>query len=105
MYNLFFVLIFIQHVSACTDFVMNFTKPELKLSVRTLDLGMLGNWTLTSWPRDSASTVSIPGFESITWESKYGVLGISGNWFGDDSYGFPALYRSPHEFSLSHHRY
>ena len=43
----------------------------------------------------------MPVAESVD-NSKYGVLGLTGNWFGDDKYGFPSLFAdSINEVGLS----
>ncbi|CAE7509573.1 cbh [Symbiodinium microadriaticum] len=71
---------------------MNFTDPMLKLSVRTQDIGSYNNYTLTYWPVDSRGVSEHENGEfSFAWTSKYDVLGISGNWIGDDRYAFPAF--------------
>ena len=74
------LLNYLSWASACTDFYMNFT--DYHLSARTLDLGTLKNWTITTWPRKL-------GVGEFGWPAKYGMIGISGNWFGDDKYPFP----------------
>ncbi|KAJ1385758.1 nucleophile aminohydrolase, partial [Ochromonadaceae sp. CCMP2298] len=78
---------------ACTDLYMNFT--DFRLSARTLDLGLMSNWTITSWPT-SASLLDeeqqIDNPPLAFWPSKFGALGITANWFGDEHYGFPSLF-------------
>ena len=70
---------------------MNFTNPSFRLSGRTMDLGSSSNWTITSWP--AGSSESSPYEEDdLAWKSVYNTVGISGNWFGDDKYGFPSLF-------------
>lgn len=75
-------------VSSCTDFYMNFT--SFSLSGRSMDLGGLQNWTITSWPR------KLDGYGSESsyywWPAKYGTVGISANWLGDDNYALPMLF-------------
>lgn len=108
MMNLSFVhfALFITTVSSCTDFMMNFT--NFKFSGRTLDLGTTANWTVTKWPRHlniqenaDFSTNVLPTDKKedlekvrsvITWPSKYGVIGVSANWFGDSHYWFPIFF-------------
>jgi penicillin V acylase-like amidase (Ntn superfamily) len=93
-------------VEACSDFYMNFT--NFKLSARTLDLGTMSNWTITKWPRFlsapenahwSSSHLTPQGgavakrLESlINWPSKFGTLGVSANWIGDERFGFPIFF-------------
>lgn len=76
-------------VSACSDFYMNFT--NFKLSARTMDLGMTKNWTLNVFPRAAKSSEQI-GNKLADWPAKYGSAGMTGNWFGDEIYGFPSLF-------------
>jgi penicillin V acylase-like amidase (Ntn superfamily) len=94
-------------VSACTDFMMNFT--NYKFSGRTLDLGTQSNWTVTKWSRGLSAEENgqytartlLNGdnkadeemlMSKITWPSKFGVIGVSANWFGDSRYGFPIFF-------------
>jgi penicillin V acylase-like amidase (Ntn superfamily) len=72
----------------CSDFYMNFTSH--KLSGRTMDLGAMSNWTLTSWPTNSDEKSGNPPL--AFWTPKIGVVGVTANWFGDDHYGFPSLF-------------
>jgi choloylglycine hydrolase len=73
---------------ACSDFYMNFT--DHKLSGRTMDLGLMSNWTLTSWPTAAEDTAGHPPL--AFWTPKIGVVGVTANWFGDEQYGFPSLF-------------
>lgn len=66
---------------------MNFTNH--KLSARTMDLGTMTNWTMTSWPTDADDSGKPP---LAFWTPKIGVVGITANWFGDEHYGFPSLF-------------
>lgn len=89
--NLLAVVLAVLLVTAqgCTDFYMNFT--NYKMSARTLDLGMNRNWTVTVWPRgDPAENQNKQPL--INWPAKYGTVGLTGNWFGDETYGFPSLF-------------
>ena len=73
---------------ACSNFYMNFTNH--KISARTMDLGAMNNWTLTSWPKSMDQSEMPP---LATWrDRKYGAVGVSGNWFGDDKFGFPSIF-------------
>jgi penicillin V acylase-like amidase (Ntn superfamily) len=78
---------------------MNFTNPAIRLSGRTMDLGSTTNWTITSWPAgeqysssDFTQELSEEKYSSFHWTSIYNTIGITGNWFGDDHYGFPSLF-------------
>ena len=80
---------------ACSDFMMNFSAPGLVLSGRTMDLSSTTNWTITSWPRGSEEVLLDPPDEEgigARYSSKFGTVGITGNWFGDDKYGFYSLF-------------
>jgi len=55
-----------------------------------MDLGLMSNWTLTSWPTKSEEINGNPPL--AFWTPKIGVVGITANWFGDDKYGFPSLF-------------
>ena len=86
-------------VSGCSDFMMNFSTPGIVMSGRTMDLGSTTNWTITSWPRQSSETLMDPpgdemeGFgHGSRYESKYGTVGITGNWLGDDKYGLYSMF-------------
>ena len=87
MLAIFLLLGLVSHSLACSDFYMNFTSH--KLSGRTMDLGLMSNWTLTSWP--SADDVSEKPPLAF-WTPKIGVVGVTANWFGDEHYGFPSLF-------------
>jgi penicillin V acylase-like amidase (Ntn superfamily) len=91
---------------ACSDFMMNFTNPELRISARTMDLGSNGNWTITSWPAggEYLSEHEDDRF-SFRWTSKYNTIGITGNWFGDDRYGFPSLFGNLRMINLFSHNF
>lgn len=82
------LLLILPAIQACTDFYMNFT--NFKLSGRTLDLSFDRNWTITSWP--VSETNEVKSQPLVDWGSKYGALAITGNWFGDDKWGFPSLF-------------
>eukprot|EP00600_Ochromonadales_sp_CCMP1393_P006101 CAMPEP_0174973786 /NCGR_PEP_ID=MMETSP0004_2-20121128/11440_1 /TAXON_ID=420556 /ORGANISM="Ochromonas sp., Strain CCMP1393" /LENGTH=335 /DNA_ID=CAMNT_0016224283 /DNA_START=125 /DNA_END=1132 /DNA_ORIENTATION=+ len=73
---------------------MNFT--DVKLSARTLDLGLMSNWTITSWPtsvrEEPQDLDEIHDPPLKIWPSKFGSIGITANWFGDDKYGFPSFF-------------
>lgn len=99
------LLSLIDQVLSCTDFMMNFT--NFHFSGRTLDLGTLSNWTITKWPRklnkqENADFIATIVSEkkavvdvvrnAISWPSKYGVMGVTANWFGDDRYWFPIFF-------------
>lgn len=84
------VLLAIAAVSnACTDFYMNFT--NYKMSARTLDLGLNRNWTITTWSRGKISSEQTKQPLAF-WPAKYGTVGLTANWFGDDHWGFPSLF-------------
>jgi len=74
---------------SCSDFYMNFT--NFKLSARTLDLGSDKNWTITSWPRTTIKEVP-DVLTGITWPAKYGTIGLTANWLGDNHFGFPLFF-------------
>lgn len=61
-----------------------------------MDLGSTTNWTITSWPADQEyySDVSLNNnkYDEFRWTAVYNTLGITGNWLGDDHYGFPSLF-------------
>jgi penicillin V acylase-like amidase (Ntn superfamily) len=83
----------------CSDYFMNFTNPSIRLSGRTMDLGSTTNWTITSWPAGeeyasdfNPESSSEQKYTSFRWTSIYNTIGITGNWFGDDHYGFPSLF-------------
>ena len=83
----------LESAVGCSDFYMNFTDPAFKLSGRTMDLGSSSNWTITTWPAGTSYTDYAPeGFIANQWKSIYNTVGISGNWFGDDRYGFYSLF-------------
>jgi len=88
MMNILLLASFVGYGMACSDFYMNFTSH--KISARTMDLGMLSNWTLTSWPADSDDTSGNPPL--AVWKPKIGVVGVTANWFGDEKYGFPSFF-------------
>ncbi len=46
--------IFMERSRCCSDFSLNFTNPNFRLSARTMDLGMLNNFTITIWPQESS---------------------------------------------------
>lgn len=69
---------------------MNFT--NFHISARTLDLGTYANWTITSWPKRKTHDKLKIDPPLAFWPARYGTLGISANWFGDDKYGFPSLF-------------
>ena len=78
---------------ACSDAMMNFSNPQLRLSVRTMDLGSNTNWTITSWPAGGEYTSEHEDDRfSFRWTSKYNAIGVSGNWLGDDKYEFPSFF-------------
>jgi choloylglycine hydrolase len=89
--TLLLLITFSGATKACTDFYMNFT--EHRISGRTMDLGAGSNWTITAWPRsfpnDPVSKFQPP---SVFWPAMYATIGITGNWFGDEKYGFPSLF-------------
>lgn len=100
----------------CTDFYMNFT--HFALSGRTLDLGNMANWTLSTWPVEMVFIFRkyshflysslffyiiqkdlrrAKGFSNdpsvnektatlVNWSAKYGSIGLSANWLGDDRF-------------------
>lgn len=88
----------ISVIMGCSDFYMNFT--NFKLSGRTLDLGSMQNWTITIWPRsaeplssinpntldDPISNINKESIHLFNWPAKYGTIGLSANWFGDDKW-------------------
>ena len=88
MMNILLLVSLVGSGLACSDFYMNFTSH--KLSGRTMDLGLMSNWTLTSWPTKSEDINGNPPL--AFWMPKIGVVGITANWFGDDKYGFPSLF-------------
>lgn len=57
---------------------------------------MLSNWTITSHPVEaihgSKSHDDDDDRNVIFWRAKIGTVGITANWFGDDTYGFPSLF-------------
>lgn len=71
-------------VKSCTDFYMRFD--EFHLSGRTLDLGSQANWTFSTWPLGQKSN------ELSDWEVKYGSLGLTANWFGDNNWLATSFY-------------
>lgn len=76
---------------ACSDIYMNFT--EHRLSTRSMDLGTQVNWTITTWPKKIREGTPLKGDPpSAFWPIKYGSVGISGNWFTDEHYGFPSFF-------------
>lgn len=76
---------------ACSDIYMNFT--EHRLSTRSMDLGTQVNWTITTWPKKLRSGAPLKGDPPLAgWPIKYGSVGISGNWFTDEHYGFPSFF-------------
>jgi choloylglycine hydrolase len=81
-------------VAGCSDFMMNFTSPDIVMSGRTMDLGSTTNWTVSSWPRDASEALPDPpgGFAGARYNALYGTVGITGNWFGDEKYGFYSLF-------------
>jgi penicillin V acylase-like amidase (Ntn superfamily) len=106
-----FLILFAAFIATdgCSDFIMNFTDARIRLSARTMDLGSSRNWTLTSWPRGqitkiapldifeqfldpSFSEIDFKSASSLVWESKFGSLGISGNWLGDDKALLPSFF-------------
>jgi penicillin V acylase-like amidase (Ntn superfamily) len=80
-----FLVSYVSWVSSCSDFYMNFT--NFHLSARTLDLGTQNNWSITTWPRK----LSMPN-EQYAWPARYGTVGISGNWLGDEREKFPIFF-------------
>lgn len=63
------------------------------MSGRTMDLGSTTNWTITSWPVNSEESLPDPdGLQGARYTSKFGTVGITGNWLGDDKYGFYSLF-------------
>lgn len=76
---LFPVVMLFRLGSSCTDFYMNFTNH--KLSARTMDLGSSVNWTISTWPISAQVSGKL-----ITWPVKYGSVGVTGNWLGDDAW-------------------
>lgn len=56
-----------------------------------MDLGATNNWTITSWPAGKAEESPYEE-DNLQWKSVYNTVGISGDWFGDDKYGFPSLF-------------
>lgn len=58
-----------------------------------MDLGSTTNWTITSWPVGGLeSSLDPQGLVGAKWTSKYGTVGFSGNWIGDEHYGFYSLF-------------
>lgn len=79
--------------TACSDFMMNFSSSGLVMSGRTMDLGSTANWTITSWPVHNREQLPDPeGLQGARYTSKFGTVGITGNWLGDDKYGFYSLF-------------
>lgn len=78
---------------ACSDFMMDFSAPAICLSVRTNDMTSMHNYTITSWPSMAASDSMVYSHPDISfsWRSKYRVLGVSGNYLGDDAILFPSF--------------
>jgi choloylglycine hydrolase len=78
----------------CSDFYMNFTDPSIRLSGRTMDLGSTTNWTITTWAANEeySSDFGDDKYSAFRWTAVYNTIGITGNWFGDDNYGFPSLF-------------
>lgn len=54
-------------------------------SARTLDLGLMSNWTITIHP--SKAEASYTNHDIIHWDAKFASVGITANWFGDEFYG------------------
>ena len=83
---------------ACSDFFMNFSDPNLTLSVRTSDLTSYSNWTITTWPQSSTFRSDV-----INWEDAvYDTIGMTVNWSGDEDYGTPSNFLdSMNEMGLS----
>jgi len=82
-------------VLGCSDFMMNFSYPGLIMSGRTMDLGSTKNWTITTWPVGKTEQLMDPigsELKGARYTSKYGTVGITGNWFGDERYGFYSLF-------------
>ena len=75
-------------VTGCSDYYMNFTDPSLRMSGRTLDLGAMSNWTVSTWPAGDTSHMT----DDMKWESKYGVMAFTGNWLGDDKWLAPSFF-------------
>jgi penicillin V acylase-like amidase (Ntn superfamily) len=67
---------------------MNFSSADLKLSVRTLDLGATQNWTISTWPLGNRKHVT----DLMHWHPKYATVGLTANWIGDDHWGFPSMF-------------
>jgi penicillin V acylase-like amidase (Ntn superfamily) len=88
MFKFLLLSVVVSYAAACSNFYMNFTSH--KLSGRNMDLGAMSNWTMTSWPLHAEDHGETPKLAS--WSPKFGVVGITGNWFGDDKYGFPSLF-------------
>lgn len=92
------VVVVLQQANACSDFYMNFAAPDIRLSVRTMDLGTeMTNWTFTSWPAgatvDYSSRPPMSMSQALSGEPiKYAMLGVSANWFGDEHWGFPTFF-------------
>ena len=83
---------------ACSDFFMNFTDPNLTLSVRSSDITAFSNWTITTWPQSSTFRSDV-----INWEDAvYDTIGMTVNWSGDEDYGTPSNFLdSMNEMGLS----
>jgi choloylglycine hydrolase len=85
------VIAFAAVSQACSDIYMNFT--NYRLSTRSMDLGTQMNWTITTWPKKIRSGTPLKNDPpSAFWPVKYGSVGISGNWFTDEHYGFPSFF-------------
>lgn len=81
-------LTFTAFAQGCTDYYMKFSDPNLRMSGRTLDLGAMQNWTITTWPVGSDGPIA----DLMNWEPKYGVVSLTANWIGDEHYGFPSFF-------------
>ncbi len=77
---------FLQCVLSCTDFYMNFT--DQRLSARTLDLSSQVNCTISTWPVGPADPTS----KLLKWSVKYGSVGLTGNWLGDDEWLITSMF-------------
>lgn len=82
-----FLLSWISLSSGCSEFYMGFTDPSLRLTGRTLDMGSMTNWTISTWRVDD--TVDHP---YVNWSPKHSSLGLTGNWLGDDRFLGIAFY-------------
>jgi penicillin V acylase-like amidase (Ntn superfamily) len=95
---LIFLAVSATVVRGCTDFYMNFT--DHRLSGRNMDLGTYSNWTLTTWPKMNIHSSPEELTQQIKeqqpplayWPARYGSVGISGNWLGDDKHLFPSFF-------------